>query len=122
MVTSAFMRYDQFIERLDAEALEAYAERAGTTSGYVRAHIASRPPRKIPRRALMRALWLATDGAVSWREFLAHFYGPEPIQIEEDQHDRRAGRPSAGASEGAGAVTPGGGSNAATATDAEDAA
>jgi hypothetical protein len=44
------------------------------------------------------------------------------ITAPEVEHNRRGKRQSAGTAEGVGAVTPGSGSNAVTATDAEDAA
>jgi hypothetical protein len=53
---------------------ECFAARAGTTVAYIRCHLASNPPRKIPRTKLLDGLVSASNGALTRDSLLAYFY------------------------------------------------
>ena len=60
---------------MTADQRKAYASRAGTTAYYIKTHLVSVPPRKVPREGLMRGLAQASNGDLSMGDVLAHFYG-----------------------------------------------
>ena len=68
------MRFPEFFRGLDEAQRNEYAERAGTTSDYIRVHLIH--ARRVPRPELMEALVLASDGQVTRNEILEHFYPP----------------------------------------------
>lgn len=61
--------------RLSADERERYAQAAGTTALYIKTHLISVPPRKVPRTDLMHGLAEASDGALTLADVLEHFYG-----------------------------------------------
>ena len=75
------MQFAEFLKGLDESARADYARRAGTTPGYIRVHLLS--GRKVPRRDLLEALVVASDGQVSRTEMLDHFFPPAPQGAEE---------------------------------------
>lgn len=71
------MKYRDYFQGLNPRQRDAYARRAATSVGYIQTHLMSTPPRKVPRRELLRALASATQGRCSLEEVLAHFYSDE---------------------------------------------
>jgi hypothetical protein len=71
------MQFRDYFFSLTPPEREQYAARAGTSVDYIRMHLISSPPRKIPRRKLLDALIEATEGKVSRKEMLRHIYPPE---------------------------------------------
>lgn len=71
-----FSTYINQLEESDREngtnMLEVYAERSGTSVGYIKAHLKHRY--KIPRQELMRALAENSDGAFSYEDLVRWFY------------------------------------------------
>lgn len=68
------MEFREYYLSLTEDQREAYAERAGTTIGYMPQLIAV-PPFKTPKPDLMRRLAEASEGNVTLPEVLDHFYG-----------------------------------------------
>lgn len=66
------MDYREWYLALSDEQRAAYAERAGTTAGYIRVHLIGR--RKIPRPALLARLASASEGSWTEPSLLAFFY------------------------------------------------
>lgn len=66
------MTFKEFWDQLTDEQKEAYAAQAGTTANYIRQHLV--PARRVPRREFMARMVEATEGQVSQREMLDHFY------------------------------------------------
>ena len=75
------MRFPEFFKRLDESQRTEYAERAGTSVEYIRAHLIY--ARRVPRRDLLEALVMASDGQVSRKEILEHFYPPVAAPVQE---------------------------------------
>lgn len=71
------MRLDEYLRELDqphaegGNPLEAYADRAGTTIGYLRVHVLR--ARKPASLRYMRRLAQASEGRVSLTEVLHHY-------------------------------------------------
>lgn len=103
-----------FWRALSPEEKKALADRLETSVAYLsqvfNAH-------RKPGNLLAKRLVAESQGALGLADLLPELFGPV-----QGLGDRRGKRQSAGTAEGVGAVTPGSGSNAATATDAEDAA
>lgn len=74
------MNFRAYINSLSDAELDDLAEAAGTSSRYIRIHLMSCPPRRVPRRPLMAQLEKALSGSVSRDELLDHFY---PRQTED---------------------------------------
>lgn len=74
-VIYAAMDLKDFFSRLDDSEQERFAKTAGTTVGYLRAHVL--PRRKIPRSALMNGLVVACqtkDPQVTRAQVVEFFY------------------------------------------------
>ena len=69
------MDYREWFLSLSEAQRDAYAQRAGTTAGYIRVHLIGR--RKIPRPALLNKLADASDGKWTVAKLLAFFYKSE---------------------------------------------
>jgi len=61
-----------YLDQLSPEQLEDYALRSGTSVGYLAVHLKHR--RKIPRKDLLVALALESNGAFSFQDLLLWFY------------------------------------------------
>lgn len=85
------MTLRDYYRRLDAEAREQFAARAGTTRPYVEVHLL--PRRKIPRPDLMRRLADATQGAVGLGDMLNHFYSRPSSSLRESIHEQTTTNP-----------------------------
>lgn len=68
------MNFKTFYRGLGQPDREAFAERAGTTVGYLENHLI--PARKVPKRDLMSRLAEASEGSCTFEDILDHFYGP----------------------------------------------
>lgn len=68
------MTFRDYFRSLSTDAQEEYAKRAGTTANYIRCHLVSDRPRKVPRRELMESLAAASGGHVSVADLVRHFY------------------------------------------------
>jgi hypothetical protein len=82
------LSFPEFYRSLSEAERKAYADKAGTTPGYIETHLVSTPPRKIPRPKLMRGLADASGGRVSQQVLLRHFYQPgerNPISPQQPQ-------------------------------------
>lgn len=66
------MKLLDYINKLSEEEQNQYAEKAGTTGSYLRAHI--KHARKIARPSLIEGLAAASNGDVSQSEVVEHFY------------------------------------------------
>lgn len=77
------MRWREYFLSLSEEDQAAYAERAGTTVGYIRIHLVPVPPRKTPRGPLLQRLSAASEGYVSHEDVLAHFFPPPRTAVDE---------------------------------------
>ena len=75
------MRFAEYFLGLDEAQRTAYAERAGTTTEYIRAQLVR--AKKVPRRDLFDALIQASEGRVTREELLDHFYPPRPLAARE---------------------------------------
>jgi hypothetical protein len=72
------MQLPDYFNSLSKEERDAYGRRAKTSAGYIRTHLVAPPSRRrVPRPALMRRLAEASNGAVTYEELLAYFYGEE---------------------------------------------
>lgn len=72
------MTLKEFYRSLAREKREAFARRAGTTTGYIEIHLL-RDKKKIPQRKLMLGLAEACrefGSDISYGDLLAYFYGP----------------------------------------------
>lgn len=65
------MKFRDFLTQLSKQEFDAYAQRAGTTSGYLKSHLYY--SYKEPRKKLRKALSAASNGKVSEAEVLEHF-------------------------------------------------
>lgn len=74
------MKFRDFLTQLSQQELNAYAQRAGTTSGYLKTHLYY--GYKEPRKKLRKALSVASDGKVSEAEVFEHF-GFTPVSDTE---------------------------------------
>ena len=74
------MKLVSYWKSLSVDGRAVYAEKAGTTPGYIAAHLIP-VARKTPKLALIRGLSRASDGKVSHAEVLEHFY-PEERDVE----------------------------------------
>lgn len=83
------MDFRQWFLSLSDEERESYAEKAGTTAGYIRVHLIGR--RKIPRAELMNRLAAASDGKWTVPALLAFFYRTR--EAAADEADRTLGAP-----------------------------
>jgi hypothetical protein len=74
-MNSALYRY--FWDELTPAQRQSYAKRAGTSREYLRIWLIPpySDPRKIPKKALLKALADATRGRVTYTQVLDHFYG-----------------------------------------------
>ena len=66
------MKLLDYINGMTEEEQNCYAERCGTTGGYLRAHI--KHARKTARKELMEALARESEGKVSDYEVFQHFF------------------------------------------------
>lgn len=64
--------FSKFIKSLSEEELTSYAERCRTSAVYLTGHL--RPGYKTPRKELMTALVINSNGALTRDDVLAHFY------------------------------------------------
>jgi len=70
-----YMKFNDYIsEMANTNCLDQYAINAGTTANYLKTHLICSPPRKIPRKKLLKSLAEASEGNVSFQEVLDHFY------------------------------------------------
>lgn len=70
------VNFSDWYKELSTADREAYARRADTTVRYIETHlIAPEARRKVPRRDLMTRLIAASNGALSFPELAAYFYG-----------------------------------------------
>jgi len=69
------MKFKKYLNNLSEDELQAYAERAGTTPGYITTHLLH--ARKTPRKDLLNRLADATEKKVAYSEVLDHFYSSE---------------------------------------------
>lgn len=67
-----YMTLYDYIQQLSPSELEEYATKCSTSPGYIEVHI--KHARKVPRPALMDNLHLQSEGKVSKKEVLEHFY------------------------------------------------
>lgn len=70
---------------LDKSAVERakYAQKAGTTPGYIEIHLMAPPARrKTPRQDLMERLAEASHGEISMADLLRHFYEQSELGAE----------------------------------------
>jgi len=65
------MKLREYINRLDPEALVAYAERCSIAASYLRLHV--KYASKNPSVVLIKALTRESEGCVSLSEVLDHF-------------------------------------------------
>ncbi|POA23611.1 MULTISPECIES: hypothetical protein [Pseudomonas] len=65
------MNLRDYINRLDSEALAAYANRCGIAQSYLRLHV--KYASKDPSVSLIKSLTRESEGAVSLAEVLEHF-------------------------------------------------
>jgi len=66
------MNFRDYYQNLTSDQRTAYANRAGTTIGYIESHLLSR--RKIPKRPTMNKLVKASRGKLTLQDLLNHFY------------------------------------------------
>ena len=66
------MTFDEYIQSLNPEQLEAFAERARVSVNYLTLHLM--PRRKVPRKELMRRLADSAAPKVERLAVLEHFY------------------------------------------------
>ena len=79
--------FRDFFLALEPAARERYARRAGTTVGYIRAHlIAPSARRKVPRKRLIEALASASDAKISRADLVAYFYGVNSHEPPRSTH------------------------------------
>lgn len=64
--------FRNYYQALDADARARYAKRAGTTRGYIEAHLVH--ARKVPRPKLLRQLAKASNGALTVPSLVEFFY------------------------------------------------
>lgn len=65
------MKVRDYINRLDAEELAAYAERCGIAVSYLRLHV--KYASKDPSVSLIKSLARESEGCISLAEVLEHF-------------------------------------------------
>lgn len=65
------MKFTEFLESMNEQELEAYANRCETSVLYIRNHL--RGASRVPRPKLMNLLWQNSDGCVSREELHDHF-------------------------------------------------
>lgn len=80
------MNFREFVLNQSQNDLEQYAKDAGTTVGYIKTHLLYNY--KEPRRALRKALAVASKGQVSETEILQHF-GLFPLQNFNNQNSNK---------------------------------
>ncbi|WP_447956528.1 hypothetical protein [Vreelandella sp. EE7] len=73
------MKLRDYLKKLDEPSLEAFAERAGTSTKYLRAHVVSGS--RGASLKFMRSLARASEGKVSLLEILEH-YGVSKEELE----------------------------------------
>lgn len=66
------MDFKRYFYELSPSGREAFAERAGTTVGYIQCHLITR--RKIPRPGKMQRLVAASQNNVTLDDLLTYFY------------------------------------------------
>ncbi len=81
------VNFSDWYKELPPSEREAYARRAETTTRYIETHlIAPESRRKVPRRDLMTRLIAASNGALSFPELAAYFYGQMATAGNEGRH------------------------------------
>lgn len=76
--------FNDYIRGLSEVELAIFADRAGTSTGYIKAHlIGPNGPRKRASHDLMRRLVDASNGALTWADVRDWFY-PEPVGFNGD--------------------------------------
>ncbi len=66
-----------YLDQLSPQELEGYATRAGTSVGYLEAHLKYR--RKMPRKDLIVSLALESNGKFSSQDLLLWFYDLQKV-------------------------------------------
>lgn len=69
------MKFYDFIAELNESELESYAAKCGTTARYIRNHL--KLAKKVPRPALLNALWQQSGGKLSREDIHDHFMPAE---------------------------------------------
>ena len=67
------MKFKTFYTHKNKAERKQYADDAKTTPGYIENHLL--PRRKIPRKPSMERLVLASNGKLTVKDMLNHFYG-----------------------------------------------
>lgn len=67
------MTFLEFLNSLNEKELSQYAKRCGTGESYLLGHLKHR--RRIPNKELLDALWKHSNGQITKKSVLEHFYG-----------------------------------------------
>jgi len=81
------MRLPDIWRELDDDGRKRFAQRAGTTTGYIQRHLIRVPPTRTITPRLLNGLVRASDGQLTHNELYKHFY--ETSELTNPNHNNK---------------------------------